>query len=133
MLNRDAQVGVAVFASQDQAPTAVPFQESDTKAIVVYNPDEGIDALRLAYMWARTKVRQELASNAGFDIDVARVSALVDEARQGLALATTIKGNHTKAKNAIEKATEGVDDLVGKVREVLDKLADELASTSDDG
>ena len=133
MQNRDAQVGVAVFASQDQAPTAVPFQESDTKAIVVYNPDEGIDALRLAYMWARTKVRQELASNAGFDIDVARVSALVDEARQGLALATTIKGNHTKAKNAIEKATEGVDDLVGKVREVLDKLADELASTSDDG
>lgn len=133
MLNRDAQVGVAVFASQDQAPTAVPFQESDTKAIVVYNPDEGIDALRLAYMWARTKVRQELASNAGFDIDVARVSALVDEARQALAVATTIKGNHTKAKNAIEKATEGVDDLVGKVREVLDKLADELASTSDDG
>jgi hypothetical protein len=133
MLNRDAQVGVAVFASQDQAPTAVPFQESDTKAIVVYNPDEGIDALRLAYMWARTKVRQELASNAGFDIDVARVSALVDEARQALAVATTIKGNHTKAKNAIEKATEGVDDLVGKAREVLDKLADELASTSDEG
>jgi hypothetical protein len=48
-------------------------------------------------------------------------------------VATTIKGNHTKAKNAIEKATEGVDDLVGKAREVLDKLADELASTSDEG
>ena len=132
MLNRDAQVGVAVFASQDQAPTSVPFQESGTKAIVVYDPDEGIDALRLAYMWARTKVRQELASNAGSDIDVARVSALVDEARQGLAMATTIKGHQTKAKTAIDKATEGVGDLVDKVREVLDKLADELASTDDD-
>ena len=132
MLNRDAQVGIAVFASQDQAPTAVPFQEYGTKAIVVYDPDEGIDALRLAYMWARTKVRQELASDAGSDIDVGRVSALVDEARQGLAMATTIKGHQTKAKTAIDKATEGVGDLVDKVRGVLDKLEDELASTDDD-
>ncbi len=38
----------------------------------------------------------------------------------------------TKAKTAIEKAPQGVEDLVGKVREVLDKLADELASTGDD-
>ena len=37
----------------------------------------------------------------------------------------------TKAKTAIEKAPQGVEDLVGKVREVLDKLADELTSNDE--
>jgi hypothetical protein len=127
MENRDAQVGVVVFASQDQAPTEAPFQDYDNKAIVVFNPDEGPEALQLAYMWARSKVRQVLAPNAGVELDMARVSALIDAARQALAVATTIKGNNTKAKNAIDKATEGLGDLVDKVRQALDNLADELA------
>jgi hypothetical protein len=58
---------------------------------------------------------------------MARVSALIDAARQALAVATTIRGNNTKAKNAIDKATEGLGDLVDKARQALDNLADELA------
>ncbi len=131
MENRDAQVGVAVFASQAQAPGVVPFQEYGTKAVVVFDPEEGAQALQLAYMWARTKVRQELAPNADVDLDMARVSALIDEARQGLALVRTIKGNHTKAKKEIDKAIGGLDDLVDKVQEALDKLADELTSNGE--
>ena len=74
------------------------------------------------------KVRQALAPSAGVELDMARVSTLIDAARKALALVTTIKGNNTKAKNAIDKATEGLSDLVDKVRDALDKLTDELAS-----
>ena len=61
--NREALAAIAVFRSQEQAPTSVPFQYSDDKAIVVLDPDDGDDsALRLAYMWARWTVRRPLCT-----------------------------------------------------------------------
>ena len=49
MANREALAGIAVFSTQAQAPTSVPFQYTDTRAIVVLDKD-GLDdsALRLA-------------------------------------------------------------------------------------
>ena len=62
LCNRDALAAIAVFRSQDQAPTSVPFQYYDDKAIVVFDPDDDDEsALRLAYMWARWTVRKGLA------------------------------------------------------------------------
>ena len=62
LANRDALAAIAVFRSQEQAPTSVPFQYNDDKAIVVLDPDDGDEsALRLAYMWARWTVRRRLA------------------------------------------------------------------------
>src|SRR5439155_1211995 len=67
--NRDALAAIAVFRSQDQAPTAVPFAHFDDKAIAVLDPDdEDESALRLAYMWARWTVRKGLA--VGDEADV---------------------------------------------------------------
>jgi len=131
MENRDAQVGIAVFKYQEQAPTQVPFHPHGNKAIVVYDPEGENHALLLGYMWARMMVRQALASTAGVDIDVARSTELVDEAKRGLELAKALKGNHTKAKNAIDAAGKNVDDMVGKVRQALDNLADELEASGD--
>jgi hypothetical protein len=131
MENRDAQVGIAVFKHQEQAPTQVPFHSHGNKAIVVYDPEGENHALLLGYMWARMMVRQALASTAGVDIDVARAMELVDEAKRGLELARALKGNHTKAKNAIDAAGKNVDDMVGKVRQALDNLADELEASGD--
>ena len=64
--NRDALAAIAVFTTQEQAPTSVPFHYAGNKAIVVLDK-EGLDdaALRLAYMWARWVVRRDLCGRAG--------------------------------------------------------------------
>lgn len=131
MENRDAQVGVAVFATQDLAPGVVPFEIHGTKAIVVWNPEEDVGSLWLAYMWARMTVRQELAVNSAATFDLARATSLIEEARLALADATTIKAGHTQAEKAIDRAKAGTDRLVGKVQEALEKLSDELTSNGE--
>ena len=79
---RGARGAIAVFRSQEQAPTAVPFMYSDDKAIVVLDPDDCDDAaLRLAYMWARWTVRKQLAAaDEAEGVDVERVRCLLDDA-----------------------------------------------------
>ena len=72
--NRDALAAIAVFTTQEQAPTSVPFHYAGNKAIVVLDK-EGVDdaALRLAYMWARWVVRRELCGAPADELDIARV------------------------------------------------------------
>ena len=131
MENRDAQVGVAVFATQDMAPGVVPFEIHGTKAIVVWNPEEDVGSLWLAYMWARMTVRQELAVNSAATFDLARATSLIEEAQLALADATTIKTGHTQAEKAIDRARAATDRLVGKVREALENLSGELTSNGE--
>ena len=82
-------------------------------------------------MWARMTVRQELAVNSAATFDLARATSLIEEARQGLADAATIKAGHTQAEKAIDRAKAGTDRLVGKVQEALEKLSGELTSNGE--
>ena len=89
LCNRDALAAIAVFRSQEQAPTSVPFQHFDDKAIVVFDPDdEDESALRLAYMWARWTVRKGLAVSEEVEIDLERVRCLLDDASRARSSAT---------------------------------------------
>jgi len=125
--NRAALAAIAVFRSQDQAPTAVPFQHHDDKAIVVLDPDDGDEsALRLAYMWARWTVRRGLATGEQEGLDLERIHCLLDDASRALERHTAIKRFHTQAKKSIDQAAEQVRDLVGEVHESLDELDAEL-------
>jgi hypothetical protein len=125
--NRDALAAIAVFRAQDQAPTAVPFQHFDDKAVVVFDPDDEDDsALRLAYMWARWTVRKGLAVTAEADLDVEHVGCLLDDAARALERHTAIKRFHTQAKKSIDQAADQVRDLVDEVHESLDALDAEL-------
>jgi hypothetical protein len=125
--NRDALAAIAVFRSQDQAPTAVQFAHFDDKAIVVFDPDDEDDsALRLAYMWARWTVRKGLAVSEEIELDVERVRCLLDDASRALERHTAIKRFHTQAKKSIDQAAEQVRDLVSEVHESLDALDAEL-------
>ncbi len=101
LCNRDALAAIAVFRSQEQAPTSVPFQHFDDKAIVVFDPDdEDESALRLAYMWARWAVRKGLAVSEEVEIDLERVRCLLDDASRALERHTSIKRFHTQARRA---------------------------------
>ena len=103
---------VMVFASQASARSSEPFQWFDHKALVVLDKDEPDEsALRLACLWARWTVRREEAEGAG-TVDVARVQSLLDSARLSLKTATTIKGDHKKAHNAIDQASLHLGSLV---------------------
>ncbi|MET0276498.1 MAG: hypothetical protein ABW211_06605 [Acidimicrobiia bacterium] len=126
--NRDAYAAVAVFRSQEQAPTSVPFMYTDDKAIVVLDPDDEDDAaLRLGYMWARWTVRKQLASSEEQDgIDVERVRCLLEDASRALERHATIKRAHTVARKGIDQAGEQVQLLVAESRTALDDLALEL-------
>ena len=105
-------------ASQDQAPTSVPFQYNDDKAIVVLDPDDGDEsALRLAYMWARWTVRRRLARRGAEDSTSSGSRGLLEDAARALERHTAIKRFHTQAKKSIDQAGEQVRDLVGEVRE----------------
>ena len=72
--NREALAAIAVFTTQEQAPTSVPFHYAGNKAIVVLDK-EGLDdaALRLAYMWARWVVRRDLCGAPADELDLERV------------------------------------------------------------
>lgn len=127
LCNREALAAIAVFRSQDQAPTAVPFAHFDDKAIVVLDPDDEDDsALRLAYMWARWIVRKGLAIGEESEIDLERVRCLLDDASRALERHTAIKRFHTQAKKSIDQAADQVRDLVGDVHESLEALDTEL-------
>lgn len=127
LANRDALAAVAVFRSQEQAPTAVPFAHFDDKAVVVLDPDDDDEsALRLAYMWARWTVRKGLTVSEDTGLDLERVRCLLDDASRALERHTAIKRFHTQAKKSIDQAADQVRDLVGEVHESLDALDAEL-------
>ena len=131
LANRDALAAIAVFRSQDQAPTSVPFQYIDDKAIVVFDPDDRDDsALRLAYMWARWTVRRHLAAGEHDDLDLERIAGLLEDAGRALERHTAIKRFHTQAKKNIDQASDQACDLVTETREALDELEVALRSDS---
>lgn len=130
MENRDAEAGVMVFASQAICPLGDSFQWFDHKAIVVLDRDTlDTHALRLACSWARWTACRESAE-ACEEIDLARISALIDQARRTLKTATAIRGSHTRAKKAIDDAGRQLDELSGEIDEALDLLEGEIAATA---
>jgi hypothetical protein len=126
MENRDAEAAIAVFSCAENAPTSVPFFANGDKAIVVFDPDElDTTALRLATMWARWVVPRKLADDER-ELDVDAVAELVDEASRALSQHATIKCCHTVARKKIDEAGRHVDDLVGEIEDVLERLRAEI-------
>lgn len=120
--NRDAEVGLLVFARQSQCPVRSPFQWFDHKAFVVLDKDKlDAHALRLGCLWARWMCLRDEKVNAD-TIDTARVEALLESARSALSTASTIRTSHTQAKKAIDCAGSKLDGLVSDIRGTLDEL-----------
>jgi len=125
--NRQALAAIAVFSSQDIAPTKVPFQYWENKAIVALDEGEGTDAaLRLAYIWARWVVRRQLSDIQADDLDLERVSNALDGARLALERLSTVKRAHTNAVKQIEQAGDQVVMLVDGVNEAIEIVREEF-------
>jgi hypothetical protein len=132
--NRQALAAIAVFSSQDIAPTKVPFQYWENKAIVALDEGEGTDAaLRLAYIWARWVVRRQLSDVQADDLDIERVSNALDGARLALERLSTVKRAHTNAVKMIEQAGDQVVMLVDGVNEAIEVVREEFGFEVDGG
>jgi len=117
-----------VFASQAACPVKEPFQWFDHKALVVLDKEElDVYALRLACLWARWTARREDADGSE-TIDTDRVQALINAARLSLKTTTAIKGDHTKARTAIDQASGHLVGLVNDLNGTLDALEVEIAA-----
>jgi hypothetical protein len=125
MSNRSASVGVLVFKTLDQSPyNPIPFFYHDNCAYVVYNPEDDIYSIQLAYMWARWQARRIL--NKSSSLDEETIKNHIMSIRTAIDTAKTIKSNHTRAKKSIEAAGEGLDALVNSVEEALSLFEAEL-------
>jgi hypothetical protein len=132
MRNRDATAGFMVFAGQALSPVDEPFQCFHDKALIVLDKDE-LDpcALRLGSTWARWTVRREEMETSE-EVDIGRIQALIESARRSLKTARSVKGDHTRARTAIDQAGRHVDDLVAELEATLDELEEVVATVGCD-
>ncbi len=126
MANREAAAGIAVFSSQDNAPTATPFAYFGDKAVVVLDKNEPDDrALALACAWARWILRRSL--NAGAEgVDVERIGAAIDDGRRALARVSSVRRAHSASRNKIDEAAGQVEGLVVDLDRVLETVTLQL-------
>jgi hypothetical protein len=127
MANREAGVGVAVFASETQAPSTMPFIAYGSKAIVVVDKnDPDMGALRLAYSWARLMACREMLAERP-EIDVDRIDGLIQEARRALGRVTQVRRFHSAARKGVDEAGQHVDGIARDIAATLDSLESEIA------
>ena len=127
LCNRDALAAIAVFRSQEQAPTAVAVRS----------------LRRQGHRGARPRRRGRVGAAARLHVGAVdgaqgpggerggrgrpRAGALpARRRRRALERHTAIKRFHTQAKKSIDQAADQVRDLVGEVHETLDSLDAEL-------
>jgi len=126
MANRGSRAAIAVFSSQNKAPSSAPFTYSGNRAIIVLDKQEPDDRnLRLACMWARWVVRRQLG-DVSEEVDLAAIESLLDEAGGVLGRIKSIRGCHTTAKKQIDRASELVGDLSAELDQVLERLRREI-------
>ena len=125
--NRNAAAGIIIFEDQSLAPTSVPFQYSDNKAIVALNRDDTDDSvIQLAYMWARWVARRNLNQVTTEKFDTQKFQSLLETALRSLNSVRNIKSANTSAKKSIEKASELLGELQNEMQGTLEQLKEEL-------
>lgn len=120
--NRDAQAAVAVFASPELAPTAVPFTCWGNLGIVVLEGgplDEKV--LELAYVWARLEAKKALAST-DTTLDVEAVTGALAQIRRAVDRVSIMRRNHSAARNQINQAANQLDEMVSDIDDALGEL-----------
>ena len=123
--NREAGAAIAVFARPQHCPVTLPFAEFGDRAIVVLDKDDpDPTALHVACAWARaTTLRASRCGVKTETIDAEQHVALVAQARDKLHQLSTIRRNHTLAKNHIDAAGSYLDTLDSELRDVLARLS----------
>jgi hypothetical protein len=129
---RGADYAILVVSSEEKVPAKMqPLREyNGDKLIVSYDPEEGPLGLQVAYALARARV---LMVRGGEDeIDASAVRDTVERAVGAMEDVRRVKQQLTGAKTQIDKATEIVESMAGRVRGHLAEIDELLAPVAGD-
>jgi hypothetical protein len=102
--NREAKVGLAVFACKDIAPIPSVFVPYGKRAVLVLDgEDPDVGAVELAMAWARWTVRRSEDGDAS-SFDTVRYNEAIARATRALDRATTIRKCHTTVRRQVDQA-----------------------------
>jgi hypothetical protein len=132
MAQRDAAFGVWVVPSEEQLPARVqPLREiNGDKLFVVYDPEQGRQALQLAYLLARARVLMARGEAEGLDTTAMRGE--LERALGALEEGRRIRQQLTIATNGVSTAREILDAMEQRVKAHLEQVDALLAGTDRD-
>jgi hypothetical protein len=120
--NREAAAAIAVFSSQEVAPTPSVFVTYGDKAILVLRddlPDAG--AVELAMEWGRWVARRSTSMDTA-SLDYQRFAETVARASRALDRATTIRRSLSTIRGGVDQARAELDELVSEIRAAIAEL-----------
>src|SRR5215217_1656683 len=122
MTQRDAAFGVWVVPSEEQLPARVqPLREiNGDKLFVVYDPEQGRQALQLAYLLARARVLMARGEAEGLDTTAMRGE--LERALGALEEGRRIRQQLTIATNGVSTAREILDSMEQRVKAHLEQV-----------
>src|SRR3954447_2996173 len=133
MAQRDAAYAVWVVPSEEQLPARVhPLREiNGDKLFVVYDPEEGRQALQFAYLLARARVLMARGDADG--LDAAAIRGEVERALGALEEGRRIRQQLTHAANGVEAARDILDGMERRVKVHLASVEQLLADAGPSG
>jgi hypothetical protein len=133
LAERNADFAVLVVPSEEKVPARMaPLREyNGDKLIVTFDPEEGSRlALEVAYALARARVL--MARGDGEGLDAGALRDAIDRALTAMEDVRKIKLQLTGATNSVEGARSILDEMAGRVRELLEDMRGALAAADDD-
>ena len=134
LAERNADFAVLVVPAEEKVPARMaPLREyNGDKLIVTFDPEEGSRlALEVAYALARARVL--MAHGDGEGLDAGALRDAIDRALTSMEDVRKIKLQLTGATNSVEGARSILDEMAGRVRELLEEMRGALAAADDDG
>jgi hypothetical protein len=128
--NRNAEVAVAVFSAQSNAPANSPLSRvAEGRFVVVYDKETQDElALRVAYQAARAEAITLLQRKSWGEVDVDFVLARVADARKQLDLVNQVEKGLNQAQTGIDATRTTAHALRDRLREILDRLEQNLTT-----
>ncbi len=131
LAERSADFAVLVVPTEEKIPARMaPLREyNGDKLIVTYDPEEGSRlALEVGYALARARVL--MARGDGEELDAGALRDTIDRALTAMEDVRKIKLQLTGATNGIEQARGILDEMAGRVRDLLEEMRGALAASA---
>src|SRR5215207_4748935 len=131
LVDRDAQFAILVVPSEEKVPPRMAQlrEYNGDKLIVSFEPDDEDGSplgLELGLKLARARVLMARGEEGALDAGALRET--IERALQAMEQVRAVKQQLTHATGSIEKARTIVDDLAGRVRELLAEIDAKLAA-----
>ena len=129
LVERDAQFAILVVPSDEKVPARMaPLREyNGDKLIVCFDPADEASGLSLEVGYSLARARVLMARGEEGALDTSALRETIERTLQAMEQVRSVKQQLTHATGSIEKARSIVDDLAGRVRDLLGEVDARLA------